>query len=114
MKEKLEIKLNASLDERCNEVLSKKISSYNLGEEFNYAVVVFNLSITGGDNTINDTVNVKIIPKVRYITPFISKKLAEQYCTELSSLNKIMMLLEVHNGRAIVKNKCIKSKISEI
>jgi hypothetical protein len=102
MNHQLQVELTAQFAENSGDRLRKQIQSYNLGEEFNYAVVVLKLSITNGEKIVSESVALVINPQVHYIVPFINKELAEEYCKELSQTDKLMMLLEVKNGKAIL------------
>lgn len=95
-------------------ILYNKIKSYNLGKEFNYAVVVLKLLITNSQHEKKGELEINLIPKVQFVTPFITKKLAEDYCKELSTQNIIMMLLNVENGNIIVKDEDVESALDNL
>lgn len=113
----LTLTLKTKLDEKTGaENLRKKLKSYNLGREFNYAVAVLNLS-TFGKTSITDknTLIISLIPKVQYIVPFVNKELAEKYKEELSTLDKFFVFLPIgEDGRVIVDEKKIDNEFKEI
>ena len=112
--EEINVTLKTKLDEKGTEDLQKKLKSYNLGKEFNYAVVVLKLIIANGESKTKDSLVVKLVPKVQYITPFVSKELAENYMKELSILDKLMMFLEIgEDGRVVLKENEINNKEKE-
>lgn len=114
MSETATITLKTKLDEKGVENLQKKLRSYNLGEEFNYAVAVLKLLIANGETDTKSTV-IKLVPKVQYITPFVSKELAEKYRDELYSLSKLVMFLPVNkDGRVDFEDFNIKDTTNDM
>jgi len=112
-------KLNATLNCRLSRSgvidLQKKLQSYNLGKEFKFAIAVLKLSIANGENTMRSVVDINLIPKVQYITPFVSEELARKYEDELLCLDKLIMFLPIgEDGRVILKNININNVINEI
>lgn len=88
--------------------LQKKLKSYNLGKEFNYAVAVLKFNI--GNNCESDEMNsltISLIPKIQYITPFVSKELAEKYMNELEKLGKLFIFLDIGEDGRVVMDKDI-------
>lgn len=115
MLEKIDMKVDCIIDESGVENLQKKLRSYNLGREFNYAVAVLKTLIVNGERNIKNTVSINIVPKVQYITPFVSKELAEKYLEELSTLDKLTMFLPIdEEGRVIVKQNNIENTMDEV
>lgn len=104
MSKELTITVKAKLDEKGKENLQKKLKSYNLGKDFNYAIAVLKLNIANCESDAKEPLVIRVIPKVQYITPFVSKELAEKYMNELSNVDKLMMFLKVgEDGRVILK-----------
>ncbi len=101
----IQVRLSAKFVENSEEILRKKIASYNLGDEFKYAVAVLKLSINNGEKSTGANIGLVITPVVHYIVPFITEDLAKQYCEEISSTSRqFMMFLRVENGRAVYEN----------
>jgi len=112
---KLNVTLNCRLDPSGVENLQKKLQFYNLGKEFKFAIAVLKLSIDNGENTMRSVVDINLIPKVQYITPFVSEELARKYEDELLCLDKLIMFLPVgEDGRVILKNININNVMNEI
>jgi len=117
---KLNVVLNCKLNPLGVENLQKKLKSYNLGKEFNYAIAVLKILVGNGENSKEDNINglsvsVNFILKVQYITPFVNKELAEKYLDELLSLNKLVMFLPIgEDGRVILEDINFKSFIEKL
>lgn len=104
MENELKLKVKAVLDDSSTKILKDKLQSYNLGEGFNYAVVVIKIMITNGKDQVTnlDQLKINLVTKVQYITPFVTKELAEAYLKELSELDMLVMLLPVKDGKVIM------------
>lgn len=100
------------LDENSKTIINDKLKSYKLDKEVNYAVVVLKILVTNSESKNSNELYIKIVPKVHYVVPFITKKLAEEYIKELSTENKLLMFLTVNNGQIIVKGEDINSFIN--
>jgi hypothetical protein len=114
MSQNLEVKVQAIFDKESDNILNQKLKSYNLGKEFNYAVAVLRLSITNSENDSKDSLTINLIPKVQYVAPFVTKKLAQAYIEELSGLDKLIMFLPVENGKIVVKKEDIDNALENI
>jgi len=112
---KLNATLNCKLDPSGVENLQKKLKSYNLGKEFKFAIAVLKLSIANGENIMRSVGDINLIPKVQYITPFVSEELARKYEDELLCLDKLIMFLPIgEDGRVVLKNININNVMNEI
>lgn len=100
----IQIQIKAKLSDDCEKTLHDKLKTYNLDEEINYAVIVLKMLVGNSEGRSSKELTVNIIPKVHYITPFVTKKLAEEYIKELSSVNKLMMFFPVKDGKIIIDN----------
>jgi hypothetical protein len=109
-----ELKVNAILLKNSEYILKEKLKTYNLGKEFNYAVAVIKLLIINSQHEKKENLEIELIPKVQFVTPFVTRKLANDYCKELSTQNKIMMLLNVENGKIIAKNEDVESALDSL
>jgi len=114
MSEKIDVQVKARLNENVKNDLGYKLTTYNLDEDMNYAVVVLKILITNSESTSNNEITINLTPKVQYVTPFVTKKLAEEYIKELSQKGKLMMFLPVNNGRIIAKNEDTESIINDL
>jgi len=113
MSNKLEIQIEGCLEKTSKTILGQELKSYNLGKEFNYAVAVLKLLITNSESETKGKVTINLVPKVQYVTPFVTKKLAETYCKELSEQDKIMLLLPVSDGKIVVKDEDIEDAMDK-
>lgn len=107
----IEIKAYAQLNEKSETLIHEKLKTYNLDEEMNYAVVVLKLLIGNSEVKNKNELVICVTPKIQYITPFVTKKLAEEYIKELTKEDKMTMLFTVDKGKIIIKNEDIKSTI---
>lgn len=103
MSENINVQVNAYLDEKSEEGLYAKLRSYNIDKEMNYVVAVLKLLITNSETKNNNELDINILPKIHYVSPFITKNLAEEYIKELSNKDKIVMLLAVEKGEIVIK-----------
>jgi len=114
---KINVVIKTKINEKGKENLRMKLKSYNLGKEFNYAIAVLKLNIVNGESegeTKNSLV-VNLIPKVQYITPFVSEKLAKEYHDELFLLDKLIMFLEIgEDGRVVLEDNIVDNVIENI
>jgi len=105
--EKVDAVVECKLDKKGVEDFQKGLKSYDIGKEFNYAVAIIEISIVDRDNEkeINNTVGINVAPKIQYIIPFVSEKLAKEYHDELLSFNKLIMFLEIgEDGKVILED----------
>ena len=108
--EKINVVVDYKLDKKGVEEFQKELKSYNLGKEFNYAVAIIEILIIDRDNEkeINNTIEINVAPKIQYIIPFVSKKLAEKYLEELSTLKRLTMFLSINeDGKVDLKKNDI-------
>jgi len=106
--------IKAQLDGKSNTILRDKLKTYNLDIEMNYAVAVIKLLITNSETKNSNELSINIVPKVHYVTPFVTKKLAEEYIAELSKVDKMTMFLHVDKGNIIVKNDEVEEFIDSV
>jgi len=99
------IKLKAHLNNNCKKTLHDKLKTYTLDEKINYAIVVLKILTTNPETKNNDELTINLALKVHYVTPFVTKKLAEDYIKELSQINKLTLFFPVKNGKIIVNTK---------
>jgi len=60
-------------------------------------------------------VNINLIPKVQYITPFVSEKLAREYHDELLKIDKLIMFLKIgEDGRVVLEDNIVDNVIENI
>jgi len=113
--DKINVIVKCQLNKSSAENLRKKLKSYNLGKEFNYAIAVFKLNIVNGESETKNSLVVNLIPKIQYITPFVSEKLAKEYHDELLKIDKLIMFLEIgKDGRVILKDDIVENMIENI
>ena len=95
--DEINVIVDCKLDQSGVEDFQKELKSYDIGKEFNYAVAIIEILIIDRDNEkeINNTIEINVAPKIQYIIPFVSKKLAEKYLEELSTLKRLTMFLEI-------------------
>ena len=114
MSKNINITAKACLVENSETNLNEKLKTYNLGIEMNYVVVVIKLLVVNSETKNSNELIVNIVPKVHYVTPFVTKRLAEEYVKELSKENKLMMFFSVDNGKIVTKNEDVEEFINKI
>ena len=104
--EKINVMVDCKLDKKGVEEFQKELKYYDIGNEFNYAIAIIEILIIDRDNEkeINNTIEINVAPKIQYIIPFVSKKLAEKYLEELSTLKRLTMFLSIdEDGKVNLK-----------
>ena len=114
MSKNINIEIKAHLDGKSKTIINEKLKTYNLDKEMNYAVAVIKLLITNSESKNSNELSINIVPKVHYVTPFVTKKLAEEYIAELFKVDKMTMFLHVDNGNIIVKYDEIEEFINSV
>jgi len=114
MSKNINTQIKAQLDGKSKTIIREKLKTYNLDIEMNYAVAVIKLLITNSETKNSNELVVNIVPKVHYVTPFVTKKLAEEYISELSKVDKMTMFLHVDKGDIIVKNDEIEEFVDSV
>ena len=115
--EKINVMVDCKLDKKGVEDFQKKLKSYDIGNEFNYAVAIIEILIIDRDNEkeINNRIDINIAPKIQYIIPFVSKKLAEKYLEELSTLKRLTMFLSIDkDGKVNLEKNNVENNINKI
>lgn len=108
------IKVNTYLDKNAETNIKEKLKTYNIDKEMNYVVVVTKIIITNSENRNKNELSINLVPKVNYVVPFVTKKLAQDYIVELSKYDKLFMFLPVENGKIVVKNEDVKTTINDL
>ena len=112
--DEINVIVDCKLDQSGVEDFQKELKSYDIGKEFNYAVAIIEILIIDKDNEkeINNTIEINVAPKIQYIIPFVSKKLAEKYLEELSTLKRLTMFLSINeDGKVDLKKNDIENNI---
>ena len=112
--DKINVMVKCQLDKKGVEDFQKELKSYDIGNQFNYAVAIIEILIIDRDNEkeINNTIEINVAPKIQYIIPFVSKKLAEKYLEELSTLKRLTMFLSINeDGKVDLKKNDIENNI---
>jgi len=100
MGQSLELKVKACLEDTCEKELIEEMSSYNFSEEFNYAVILFDL-LTKETQLHSKDIYINISLKINCAVPFIGKNLAESYLNELLQNHKTCCIVEVKEGKIL-------------
>ena len=108
------IQMKMLLDKNSKEILNKKLKSYNLDKEMNYAVVVLKVLINNSECKNSNELAINLVPKVHFVAPFVTKRLAGEYIKELSTINKLVLFLQISNGNLVIKDEDVNEFLTRL